>query len=114
MGGPAGERHRDTVLQSIAVNLAAWTTQVKREKGIYHTLNKFSVDVTRKVLVAEAWCPLSAKPRVQQALRSASATSAAGVRPPSFSSSPPSFSSPLFCLTSWWVPPKPHRFFPAG
>mgnify|MGYP001810204889 CR=1 FL=1 len=39
--------------------------QVRREKGIYHTLNKLSVDVTRKVLVAEAWVPLAARARVQ-------------------------------------------------
>lgn len=39
--------------------------QVRREKGIYHTLNKLSVDVTRKVLVAEAWVPVAAKARVQ-------------------------------------------------
>jgi hypothetical protein len=76
----AGERHRDSVLQSLGNNLEAWTIQVKREKGIYHTLNKFSVDVTRKVLVAEAWCPVSGKPRVPQALRAASASSAASVR----------------------------------
>ncbi len=38
-------------------------------QAIYHTLNKCSVDVTRKVLVAEAWVPASARPRVQEALR---------------------------------------------
>ena len=45
----AGERHRSGLLQSIAGSLEAWTLQVKREKGVYHTLNKLSVDVTRKV-----------------------------------------------------------------
>jgi V-type H+-transporting ATPase subunit a len=52
--------------------------QVRREKGVYHTLNKLSVDVTRKVLVAEAWVPVAAKGRVQDALRMA-ATRAASV-----------------------------------
>ena len=46
---PAGERHRSALLQNIAGSLEAWTLQVKREKGVYHTLNKLSVDVTRKV-----------------------------------------------------------------
>ena len=46
----AGERQRDVALQGIALNLEAWSIQVKREKGVYYTLNKFSVDVTRKVL----------------------------------------------------------------
>ena len=55
--------------------------QVKREKAVYHTLNKLSVDVTRKVLVAEAWCPVSGKERVHNTLRSASQQSAASVRP---------------------------------
>lgn len=42
---------------------------MRREKATYHTLNKLSVDVTRKVLVAEAWVPVAAKGRVRDALR---------------------------------------------
>ena len=38
-----------------------------------------SVDVTRKVLVAEAWCPVSAKPRVHEALREAAHSTSASV-----------------------------------
>lgn len=38
--------------------------QVRREKAVYHTLNMLSIDVTRKCLVAEGWCPVSAKPKV--------------------------------------------------
>ncbi len=53
----AGERQRDTVLQSIALNLESWSIQVKREKGVYYTLNKFSVDVTRKVHAMHAVNP---------------------------------------------------------
>lgn len=75
----AGERHRDNVLQAIGASLEAWVGQVKREKAVYHVLNMCSVDVTRKVLVAEAWCPVSAKPRVQEALREAAHTTSASV-----------------------------------
>jgi hypothetical protein len=75
----AGERHRDNVLQMIGATLKAWVIQVKREKAIYHVLNKCSVDVTRKVLVAEAWCPVSAKPRLHEALREAAHTTSASV-----------------------------------
>jgi hypothetical protein len=39
--------------------------QVRREKAVYHTLNMLSIDVTRKCLVAEGWCPVSAKPKVR-------------------------------------------------
>ena len=82
-GCAAGERHRDNVLQAIGSSLEAWVTQVKREKAVYHVLNMCSVDVTRKVLVAEAWCPVSAKQRVQEALREAAhTTSARSVSPP--------------------------------
>ena len=73
---------------------------MKREKAVYHTLNKLSVDVTRKVLVAEAWVPAASKPRVAEALRgaAAAASSAAGTvfqpqvtyeQPPTFFRSTP-------------------------
>ena len=80
MGACAGERQREGVLQNVAANLEDWTRQVKREKSVYHTLNKLSVDVTRKVLVAEAWCPTSAISRVQQALQEASQRTSGSVR----------------------------------
>ena len=63
-------------------------------QAIYHTLNKCSVDVTRKVLVAEAWVPASARPRVQEALR-AVAESTSQVRR---RRGPPA----LICLPAWW------------
>ena len=69
------------MLQSVALNLESWTIQVKREKGVYHTLNKFSVDVTRKILVAEAWTPVSARQRIQDALRDVSEASRSTVCP---------------------------------
>lgn len=53
--------------------------QVRREKAVYHTLNKLSMDTSRKVLVAEAWCPLAAKPRVHEALRQAAQASSTQV-----------------------------------
>ena len=67
------------MLQAIGASLEAWVSQVKREKATYHVLNMCSVDVTRKVLVAEAWCPVSAKPRVQEALREAAHHTSASV-----------------------------------
>ena len=42
------------MLQSIAASLEGWAVQVKREKAVYHTLNKFSVDVTRKARPASS------------------------------------------------------------
>lgn len=66
--------------------------QVRREKAIYHTLNKLSMDTSRKVLVAEAWCPLGAKPRVHEALRQAamaSSTQVSTVLQPLMTKDPP-------------------------
>lgn len=48
---------------------------MRREKGIYHTLNKLSVDASHKVLVAEAWVPICAKARVHEALRTSAENS---------------------------------------
>jgi V-type H+-transporting ATPase subunit a len=64
----AGIYHRNNVLNNIGYSLEKWTLMVKKEKAVYHTLNMLSVDVTRKCLVAEAWCPVSAKPKVKQQL----------------------------------------------
>lgn len=67
----AGDADRDALLSTVAAGIAGWSARVAKEKAIYHTLNKFSVDVTRKVLVGEAWCPVRARPAVAAALRAA-------------------------------------------
>jgi len=67
----AGIHHRNTVFDNIGHNLELWTVMVRREKAVYHTLNMLSIDVTRKCLVAEGWCPVSAKPKIQDALQRA-------------------------------------------
>ncbi|EFJ47655.1 hypothetical protein VOLCADRAFT_74893 [Volvox carteri f. nagariensis] len=64
-----GDLQRTRLIQRVASDIDSWTCLVRREKAIYHTLNKCNVDVTRKVLVAEAWVPSLARPRVQEALR---------------------------------------------
>jgi V-type H+-transporting ATPase subunit a len=74
----AGDRHREAVLRSIAQSLATWQRAVRREKLVHHTLNKFSVDASSKVLVGEAWCPVAARARVHDALRAAAEGSATG------------------------------------
>ena len=75
----AGHRHRDNVLTSVGYQLEAWTELVKREKAVYHTLNMLSIDVTRKCLVAEGWCPVSAKGQIGDALQRAALDSNAQV-----------------------------------
>ncbi|KAH8934864.1 hypothetical protein BDL97_17G001900 [Sphagnum fallax] len=67
----AGIHQRDTVLNTIGYNLEKWTDKVRREKAVYHTLNMLSIDVTRKCFVGEGWCPVSSKPKIQDALQRA-------------------------------------------
>lgn len=74
-----GARYRDGMLTSVAASLESWQTQVFREKTVYHTLNKLSVDVASKVLVAEVWVPTCSMLRVQESLNAATTALAAQV-----------------------------------
>ena len=73
----ASSKHRDSTLEGVGYSLAEWSRLVRCEKGVYHTLNSLSIDVTRKCLVAEGWCPIVAKPRVQAVLVAAARASSA-------------------------------------
>ncbi|XP_028803008.1 V-type proton ATPase subunit a3-like isoform X2 [Neltuma alba] len=67
-----GLLHRSTILQTIGYHYETWSLLVKKVKSIYHTLNMFSIDVTKKCLVAEGWCPVFATNQIQGALQRAS------------------------------------------
>lgn len=73
----ASTRHRNGVLSGIGHKYERWLADVRKEKATYHALNAFSVDVTRKCLVAEGWCPAAAKPRVREALLAANRSASA-------------------------------------
>lgn len=45
--------HRQRVLLSVAKELPAWIIMVIKMKAIYHTLNLFNMDVTKKCLIGE-------------------------------------------------------------
>ncbi|XP_030447034.2 V-type proton ATPase subunit a3-like isoform X1 [Syzygium oleosum] len=66
-----GLLHQASLLQDIAHQFEHWSLLVKKEKSIYHTLNMLSIDVTKKCLVAEGWCPVSATTQIQNALQRA-------------------------------------------
>lgn len=60
--------HRQRVLVSVAKELASWSIMVRKMKAIYHTLNLFNMDVTKKCLIGECWVPTADLPNVQKAL----------------------------------------------
>lgn len=63
--------HRDNLLKNISYQFEQWNNLVRREKSVYHTLNMFSLDVTKKCLVAEGWSPIFATNQIQDALQRA-------------------------------------------
>ena len=76
------EDHRSRVLATVSKNLPTWSIMVKKMKAIYHTLNLFNMDVTKKCLIGECWVPTKDLPVVQKALSDGSA--AVGSTIPSF------------------------------
>lgn len=60
--------HRQRVLLSVAKELPAWIIMVHKMKAIYHTLNLFNMDVTKKCLIGECWVPVNDLPIVRKAL----------------------------------------------
>lgn len=87
--------HRSRVLSTVSKELPRWRIMVKKMKAIYHTLNLFNMDVTKKCLIGECWVPVLDLPIVQKALSDGSA--AVGSTIPSFlnvietSEAPPTF-----------------------
>ncbi|XP_077297070.1 V-type proton ATPase 116 kDa subunit a1-like isoform X2 [Arctopsyche grandis] len=74
--------HRQRVLVSVAKELTSWTIMVRKMKAIYHTLNLFNMDVTKKCLIGECWVPVADLTSVQKAL--ADGSNACGSSIPSF------------------------------
>lgn len=70
-----GHVHRDNVLSAIGSKIEQWHHLVKKEKSIYHTLNMLSIDVTKKCLVAEGWCPVFSTKQIQDTLQRATVDS---------------------------------------
>ncbi|KAK7601688.1 hypothetical protein V9T40_009129 [Parthenolecanium corni] len=49
--------HRQRVLTTVAKELHGWNVMVRKMKAIYHSLNLFNMDVTKKCLIGECWVP---------------------------------------------------------
>ncbi|KAL5073914.1 hypothetical protein RYX36_012898 [Vicia faba] len=63
-----GLLHRSNLLQTVGYEFEQWNLLLKKEKSIYHILNMLSINVTKKCLLAEGWCPLSATSQIQKVL----------------------------------------------
>ncbi|XP_063909634.1 V-type proton ATPase 116 kDa subunit a 1-like [Zophobas morio] len=74
--------HRQRVLVSVAKELQNWSVMVSKMKAIYHTLNFFNMDVTKKCLIGECWVSNKDIPIVQKALSDGSTASGSSI--PSF------------------------------
>jgi len=74
--------HRQRGLTKVAKEIPAWFVMVKKMKAIYHTMNLFNVDVTKKCLIGECWVPTADLSVVNQSLVDGAA--AVGSTSPSF------------------------------
>ena len=59
----------DAELTQIARSLAAWIVIIRKEKGVYETLNRCSYDQARKTLIAEAWVPTNSLGLIKSTLQ---------------------------------------------
>lgn len=62
------KEHCTQVLTAAAEHSSSWLTSVRKAKAIFHTLNLFNLDVTRKYLIAECWIPCLDLDDAQKAL----------------------------------------------
>ncbi|KAG6457957.1 hypothetical protein O3G_MSEX010593 [Manduca sexta] len=91
------KHHRFKALLTVSKQWRHWMVQVKKAKAIYHTMNKFNIDITKKCLIGQCWVPDRDLRKVQDTLEQCSETLEINVS--SFMSKTESFS----------VPPTYHR-----
>ncbi|XP_043282557.1 V-type proton ATPase 116 kDa subunit a1 isoform X2 [Venturia canescens] len=60
--------HRQRVLHNVAKELPNWSIMVRKMKAIYHTMNLFNMDVSKKCLIGECWVPMADLAIVQSCL----------------------------------------------
>ncbi|KAF5136486.1 V-type proton ATPase subunit a [Metarhizium anisopliae] len=60
---------RATLEDQISQSLSAWMVLITKEKAIYTTLNLFSFDPARRILIAEGWSPTNDFPLIRSTLR---------------------------------------------
>ncbi len=63
------KEHLRTNLCRLAYQLRAWEVKVLKIKAVFYTLNKFSVDPSRRSLLAQCWCPKADLPVIRETLK---------------------------------------------
>ena len=71
--------HRAHRLAELAQQMPKWRSVALKQKAVYRILNMWNYDLTRKCLIAEAWCPVSSYEETQSAVRRGAARSGAQV-----------------------------------
>ncbi|KAF4075791.1 hypothetical protein AMELA_G00222820 [Ameiurus melas] len=69
------------VLNKAANRVTDWSIQVHKMKSIYHTLNMCNIDITRRLTIAEIWCPVSDLGHIRSALAKAAEHAGSSVGP---------------------------------
>eukprot|EP00177_Eucheuma_denticulatum_P005216 GFKZ01009503.1.p1 GENE.GFKZ01009503.1~~GFKZ01009503.1.p1 ORF type:complete len:995 (+),score=141.96 GFKZ01009503.1:205-2985(+) len=59
---------RAEILKDVSKQILSWREKVKRDMGIFHTLNLLNYDTSHKLFIADVWCPESAQDDVRNAL----------------------------------------------
>jgi len=73
--------HLRNNLGRVAGQLAGWQVKVTKIKAIYHTLNKFDYDESRKSLLGQCWCPTEQIGNIREALVEGATRSGTGAQP---------------------------------
>ncbi|XP_060809698.1 V-type proton ATPase 116 kDa subunit a 1-like [Amyelois transitella] len=60
---------RCKALYTVAQQWGTWKMRVKKTKAIYHTMNLFNLDITRKCLIGRCWVPDADVHKVQRCLK---------------------------------------------
>jgi len=85
----AGDAGRGGLLGAVEAGIASWRARVATEKAVYAALDQFSVDVTRKVLVGQAWVPTRQRAALAAALRAAAPRGSGAALAPLLTFAPP-------------------------
>ncbi|CAH0716455.1 unnamed protein product, partial [Brenthis ino] len=60
--------YRCKALRTVSKQWETWMVQIKKSKAIYHIMNMFTLDITKKCLIGQCWVPNLDLPRVEDML----------------------------------------------